>query len=89
MNSLKIDRSFIMRLDNKENQEIIKAILTIAGNLKMEVTAEGIETKEQLSALRKLKCTYGQGYYFAKPLPVKDVETLLKKGPAWEYPEIT
>ena len=44
----------------------------------MDVIAEGIETKEQLEKLRFLGCEYGQGYYFAKPLPAVEAEELLR-----------
>lgn len=68
-NTLKIDRSFIKRITkNRESFNIIESIITIAHHLKMEVIAEGIETLEQLEKLKALKCEYGQGYLFAKPL---------------------
>jgi EAL domain-containing protein (putative c-di-GMP-specific phosphodiesterase class I) len=66
---LKIDRSFINRMEEKkENAEIVRTIIKLAQNLKMKVVAEGIETAEQLSLLKKLNCEYGQGYFFSKPL---------------------
>ncbi len=70
---LKIDRSFIARIGREdENYEIVNTIVRLAQNLKMRVIAEGIETTEQLVELSKLKCEFGQGYYFAKPLPPKE-----------------
>jgi EAL domain-containing protein (putative c-di-GMP-specific phosphodiesterase class I) len=75
---LKIDRSFISQIgDGGQNSEIVKAIVSLAHNLKIEVIAEGVETAEQLALLRTLQCDYGQGYYFSKPLEVHEVETLL------------
>lgn len=66
---LKIDRSFVSRLlDSPENAEIVHTIIKLAQNLKMQVVAEGIETAEQLATLQQLKCEYGQGYFFSKPL---------------------
>lgn len=66
---LKIDRSFVSRIGtNKGNLEIIETIVTLAHQLGMDVTAEGVETAEQLAQLRNLKCTYGQGYLFSRPL---------------------
>ena len=47
---------------------IVRAIITLGHELDLEVTAEGVETVEQLSQLRVLKCDYGQGYLFSKPL---------------------
>jgi len=66
---LKIDRSFVMRLDETpENTAIIGAIVGLAHNLNMIVTAEGIETPQQLTHLRLLGCEYGQGYGISQPL---------------------
>ena len=66
---LKIDRSFVERLKNEaERSEIIRAIIALGSNLKIETIAEGIETKEQLRQLIDLNCTYGQGFWFAKPM---------------------
>lgn len=64
--------------DNSQNLGIIRAIVALAFNLKMEVVAEGIETASQLAQLKVLKCTYGQGYFFAKPLAPKAIETFLE-----------
>ncbi len=77
---LKIDRSFVNRLDfNGENLEIVKAITTLAHSLNMHVVAEGVETENQLEQLRALKCDYMQGYYFSRPLDSKGVEKLLQQ----------
>jgi EAL domain-containing protein (putative c-di-GMP-specific phosphodiesterase class I) len=76
--TLKIDRSFISRMGaGDENSEIVKTILTLATNLGMDVVAEGIETEEQLVQLRALKCDYGQGYLFAKPVKAEVAESLI------------
>ena len=78
IDTLKIDRSFVIRMiDNNENLEIVRTIVMLAQNLGMDVIAEGVETKEQLALLRKLKCENGQGYYFSRPLDVKGAENLL------------
>ncbi|HKY28662.1 MAG TPA: bifunctional diguanylate cyclase/phosphodiesterase [Pyrinomonadaceae bacterium] len=66
---LKIDRSFISTMNRSdENLQIVKTIVTLAGNLGMQVIAEGVETEEQLNQLRLLKCQYAQGYLFSEPL---------------------
>ncbi|HGE71710.1 TPA: EAL domain-containing protein [Candidatus Poribacteria bacterium] len=76
--ALKIDRSFVQSMcDNEWAMEIVKTIITMAHNMKMEVIAEGVETIEQLEELRKLKCDYYQGYWFSKPLGWKEAEALL------------
>ena len=67
--TLKIDRSFVNSVgDNLEKLGIVRAIVTLARNLGMDTIAEGIETVNQLSKLKALKCEYGQGYYLSKPL---------------------
>ena len=73
VNTLKIDRSFINRMSaSGENSEIVRAIITLAFNLGMEVIAEGVETEAQLSQLKTMNCDYGQGYLFSRPV---DAET--------------
>jgi diguanylate cyclase (GGDEF)-like protein/PAS domain S-box-containing protein len=76
--TLKIDRSFVTSIGSRgENLEIIRAIVTLAHNLNMSVTAEGIETVEQLAQLKALECDYGQGYFFLPPMGRAEVEILL------------
>jgi EAL domain-containing protein (putative c-di-GMP-specific phosphodiesterase class I) len=56
----------------------------MATNLHLEVVAEGVETIEQLALLTRLKCKYGQGFYFSKPLPAPDAGLLLAKKTNWQ-----
>lgn len=66
---LKMDRSFVTdMLIDKDKLAIIRAILSLSQTLGMRTTAEGIEDAESAAMLRDMGCTYGQGYYFAKPL---------------------
>jgi len=75
VDTLKIDRSFVTSMNAAdENLQIVKTIVTLAGNLGMQVVAEGVETEEQLEQLRSLKCQYGQGFFFSKPLEVTDAD---------------
>jgi len=75
VDTLKIDRSFVTSMNAAdENLQIVKTIVTLAGNLGMQVVAEGVETEEQLEQLRSLKCQYGQGFLFSKPLAVTDAD---------------
>jgi EAL domain-containing protein (putative c-di-GMP-specific phosphodiesterase class I) len=75
---LKIDRSFIGTMQpNDANAEIVKAITTLAHNLQMSVVAEGIETAEQAESLTALGCEFGQGFYYARPLPPHEAEAFL------------
>jgi diguanylate cyclase (GGDEF)-like protein/PAS domain S-box-containing protein len=78
INTLKVDRSFVMRMaDNNENSEIVRTILMLAQNLGMDVVAEGVETREQLALLRKLGCEYGQGFLFSKPVDADGAEQII------------
>ena len=77
LTSLKIDRLFVNQMETgSESQEIIKTILALAKSLNLETIAEGVETVSQISQLTGLSCQLGQGYYFARPLVVADVERL-------------
>jgi len=77
--TLKIDRSFVSRLDNSEESlKIVHIISTLASTLGMNVVAEGIETQKQHELLKSLGCLYAQGYLYAKPLSKDDVEVYLK-----------
>ncbi|HEY9659582.1 MAG TPA: EAL domain-containing protein, partial [Allocoleopsis sp.] len=64
-----------------ENAEIVRTILALAHNLSVRVVAEGIETLEQLTELRRLHCEYGQGYWFARPLDHQAAATLIAQTP--------
>ncbi|MFM8293192.1 MAG: EAL domain-containing protein, partial [Microcystaceae cyanobacterium] len=80
--TLKIDRSFIHRLDPQQSDQknglaVVKTIIHLAHDLHMMVVAEGIEKSYQVKQLQELGCDYGQGYYFARPLPVPAATQLL------------
>jgi Amt family ammonium transporter len=66
--TLKIDRAFVGGLQEVGNIEIVRAILSLASALSMNVTAEGVETAGQAAQLAELACQFGQGFYFHKPL---------------------
>jgi diguanylate cyclase (GGDEF)-like protein len=69
IHTLKIDRSFVSRIDqNSEYSEIVKAIIILGINLGLHVIAEGVETAEQLRFLETHSCHAGQGYHFFRPL---------------------
>lgn len=70
---IKIDRSFVMSLSEGDdsNQAIIKAIVALGKALSMSVTAEGVETAEQLNALGILSCDQAQGFLLGRPVPVE------------------
>ena len=78
VSSLKIDRSFVQRLDgNPENLGLIPAIISIAKTMGMSAIAEGIETTQQLNQLKTLGCDFGQGYLFSKPVEAQRATELI------------
>lgn len=78
VDTLKIDRTFISRIEKDgSGLEIVRTILALAHDLGMKVVAEGIETEEQLSKLTAMKCEYGQGYLFTKPIDSRAAGILL------------
>ena len=77
---LKIDRSFINKMDEDEKSAaIVKTILLLGENLGIEVVAEGIETERQLEILRALGCRLGQGYVFSEPVEAAFAELMLHR----------
>lgn len=85
INSLKIDKSFVKGMvEKREHAEIVKTILTLARSLGIRVVAEGVETLEQLTELRRLHCDAGQGFLFAKPADAETAETLLAFKNQWQ-----
>lgn len=80
INTLKIDRSFIRDLaTNQEDEAIVKAVIAMAQSLKMNVVAEGVETRGQYSLIRDFHCDEVQGFYFSRPLPTDQCSRLLKQ----------
>jgi len=75
---LKIDRSFVMRMnEDKERLQIVETIMTLARNLGIEVVAEGTETEMQVDHLRNLGCDFGQGFFFSRALEAETITDLL------------
>jgi len=73
-NELKIDKSFVMELDqSQEAKTIVRAIVELAHNLNLTVCAEGIETGSTFRYLRELGCDFGQGYFISRPIPPDQV----------------
>ncbi len=76
--TLKIDRSFIRHVrSGGDNWVTVRAVLSLAETLGMEVIAEGVETEEQLEQLRALNCKKAQGSYFHEPLTAPQMEAVL------------
>lgn len=83
IDALKIDRSFTLTIDDSDentSMNIIHSIITLAHSLGVKVVAEGIENLNHLKYLDKLKCDYGQGYLFSKPLNAHDATYFAENG---------
>ncbi|MFL5380880.1 MAG: PAS domain S-box protein [Longimicrobiaceae bacterium] len=84
IDELKIDRSFVARMElDPRNTQLVQAIAGLARNLGVKVVAEGVETREQLDALRAMGCDFAQGFLFSEPLPEDEAEALLRADPVW------
>ncbi len=75
---VKIDQSFVKKLDHKNKLVIVKSIVDLAHNLGLRVVAEGVETKSQVDTLKSLGCERLQGYYFSKPQPINEIDLWLR-----------
>jgi EAL domain-containing protein (putative c-di-GMP-specific phosphodiesterase class I) len=75
---LKIDRSFLSKLVETDDQSIIQAIVGLGRALSLTVTAEGIETAEHLKLLKAVSCDEGQGFFLSRPLEADDFNVLVK-----------
>jgi len=84
LDGLKIDRSFVAGLASEEgDRAIVTAVLGMAAALSLGVTAEGVETAEQLAELEALGCRQAQGFYFACAVPAQEIGAILRDGPPW------
>ena len=80
---LKLDMKFIQSEPvTPVNQEIMRFIINLAHLMSLSVVAEGVETEEQLERLRRIGCECVQGYYFSKPVQVKEFEKLMEENDA-------
>lgn len=77
IDGIKIDRSFIID-ETEKGKEILKYVIKLGKSLNLSLTAEGVETKEQLEYLKKLNCDIIQGYYFSKPLEIEQFKKFIK-----------
>ena len=84
INQLKIDRSFVSGNSVDEgNLDIVETIVILSKKLGVDVIAEGVETAEQLALLKAMKCEYGQGYFFSRPLDNEAAAALIIANPQW------
>lgn len=76
---IKLDMSLIRQASNSENFNVLRFAIQLADGMRLKTVAEGVETAEQVAALRVLGCDYIQGYYFSRPLPREDYERYLSE----------
>lgn len=77
VDAIKIDRSFVQRIDgNSVSEAIVKAIVSMADAMGVQVVAEGVETESELAVIRDAGCDSAQGYYFCKPLTAEELKVL-------------
>ena len=82
IDTLKVDQSFISRIEsnnNDENKNIVETIVSLAHKLGLKVVAEGVETDKQHSVLSQMNCQMAQGYLFSRPLKKEKMDELIKK----------
>ena len=84
LDTIKIDRSFIAQMQpGARDHEIVNTIISMSRGLKMNVVAEGVETAEQLQALREMRCGFAQGFYISRPQESGQIEALLRRDLRW------
>ena len=84
INNIKIDKSFVQEMNKGENKEkmmtIIDHLIQMSQELGVQVIAEGIEDRQTCQILQNMKCNHGQGYYFARPMPMERIYNWLLQG---------
>lgn len=80
VDELKIDKSFVMNMENDDNDAmIVKSIINLGHELKLKVVAEGIENQTVLQLLQEMRCDFAQGYYYSKPMPAEQFDDWLEQ----------
>jgi EAL domain-containing protein (putative c-di-GMP-specific phosphodiesterase class I) len=78
VDTLKIDKEFIRDItEDEDDASIVKSVIALAKSMRIAVLAEGVETKDQLSFLKKEGCSLIQGYYLSQPKPAADIPALI------------
>ena len=84
VDAVKIDRAFVMALGNSPHDAaLVDAIIAMAAALSLEVTAEGVETRNQLDILKSLDCHRAQGFYMARPMTAAAIRKLVTNAHCW------
>ena len=82
---LKLDREFLSEQSTSpKGKVVVESIIRLARELSITTVAEGIENERQLEFLRSISCDIGQGFYFARPMPVEAFENKVLHGPLTE-----
>jgi EAL domain-containing protein (putative c-di-GMP-specific phosphodiesterase class I) len=77
---LKIDKSFIDGIaEGPHESALARAVIKLAATLRLDAVAEGVTSRRQLATLRRLRCRFAQGYYFARPQPVEGIDAILAR----------
>jgi EAL domain-containing protein (putative c-di-GMP-specific phosphodiesterase class I) len=77
--AIKIDKTFIREIGSGgKSADIVRAMISMANDLRIDTIAEGVETREQLKTLKEMKCPYGQGFLLSRPLDAISAGNFLK-----------
>lgn len=88
VDTLKIDQSFVRNmLTHAEDETIVRAVIALAHNLRLNVIAEGVETREHCRILRQHHCDEIQGYFFSRPITAPEFEALVRSGTRLDLPD--
>ena len=74
---IKIERNILLHTRDRKGERLLDGLICLSHNMHTKVVCEGIETEEQLKIIRKTCCDYIQGFYYSRPLPVKEFEKFL------------
>src|SRR5204863_8016030 len=78
---LKVDRSFVEKIaTDSQSAELVQTIVQLGGSLGLHMVADGIENAEQLAALRRIGCRFGQGFLFSKPVSHRLITAMIRGG---------
>jgi len=89
VDELKIDQAFVLNLASRQSaaaskdRMIVRSVIALAHALRLEVVAEGVETKRAWELLSAFRCNAAQGYYLSKPLPAPELEAWLRLAPSF------
>jgi diguanylate cyclase (GGDEF)-like protein len=76
---IKIDRSFVMRLEQNASKAIVRSVVDLGQALNMTITAEGVETRQQLDLIQVIGCDQAQGYFISRPMPAQQIPEFLEQ----------